>query len=54
MKRLAVLLAVSLIAKGAIAQSYPSKPITLVVPLAIAPTLPVTARVPARFWPTLR
>ena len=44
MKRLAVLLAVSVIAKGAIAQSYPSKPITLVVPLAIGSTSDILSR----------
>src|SRR2546428_13086049 len=44
MKRLAVLLAASLIAKGAIAQSYPSKPITLVVPLAIGSTSDILSR----------
>ena len=44
MKRLAVLLAASVIAKGAIAQSYPSKPITLVVPLAIGSTSDILSR----------
>ncbi len=44
MKRLAVLLAASLIAKGAIAQSYPSKPITLIVPLAIGSTSDILSR----------
>ena len=44
MKRLAVLLAASLITKGAIAQSYPLKPITLVVPLAIGSTSDILSR----------
>jgi len=44
MKRLVVLLAAALIAKGAIAQSYPSKPITLIVPLAIGSTSDILSR----------
>ena len=44
MKKLAVLLAAALIARGAIAQSYPSKPITLIVPLAIGSTSDILSR----------
>lgn len=44
MKRLAVLLAASLTAGGAIAQSYPSKPITLVAPFAIGSTADILSR----------
>src|SRR5882762_10547052 len=44
MKRLVVLLAAALIARGAIAQSYPSKPITLIVPLAIGSTSDILSR----------
>jgi tripartite-type tricarboxylate transporter receptor subunit TctC len=44
MKRLAALLAASLISRGAIAQGYPSKPITLVVPLAIGSTADIVSR----------
>ena len=44
MKRLAALLASSFIAGDAVAQSYPSKPITLVVPLAIGSTSDILSR----------
>jgi tripartite-type tricarboxylate transporter receptor subunit TctC len=44
MKKLLVLLAAALIARGAIAQSYPSKPITLIVPLAIGSTSDILSR----------
>jgi len=44
MKRLAALVAASLISRGAIAQGYPSKPITLVVPLAIGSTADIVSR----------
>ena len=44
MKRLAALLAVSFIAGAATAQTYPSKPITLVVPLAIGSTADIVSR----------
>jgi tripartite-type tricarboxylate transporter receptor subunit TctC len=44
MKKLAVLLAASLIATGAVAQSYPSKPITLVAPFAIGSTVDILSR----------
>jgi len=44
MRKLVVLLVASVIAKGAIAQSYPSKPITLVVPLAIGSTSDILSR----------
>src|SRR5258706_6719665 len=44
MKKLAVLLAASLIAGCAIAQTYPSKVITLVVPLAIGSTSDILSR----------
>src|SRR2546425_10187512 len=44
MKLVARLLAASLSAGGAIAQTYPSKPITLVVPLAIGSTSDILSR----------
>src|SRR5438309_10867286 len=44
MKKLVVLLVAALIAQGAIAQSYPLKPITLVVPLAIGSTSDILSR----------
>ena len=44
MKRLAALVAASLISRGAIALGYPSKPITLVVPLAIGSTADIVSR----------
>jgi tripartite-type tricarboxylate transporter receptor subunit TctC len=44
MKQLVLILAASLIARGAVAQSYPSKPITLVVPLAIGSTADILSR----------
>jgi len=43
MKKLAALLT-SLVAGGAAAQGYPSKPITLVVPLAIGSTADILSR----------
>jgi tripartite-type tricarboxylate transporter receptor subunit TctC len=44
MKRIATLIAASLVASGALAQTYPSKPITLVVPLAIGSTADILSR----------
>ena len=44
MKRFAALVAASLISRGAIALGYPSKPITLVVPLAIGSTADIVSR----------
>jgi len=44
MKRVAGFLAAALIAGGAVAQTYPSKPITLVVPLAIGSTADIVSR----------
>jgi tripartite-type tricarboxylate transporter receptor subunit TctC len=44
MKRLAAIIAAALFANGALAQTYPSKPITLVVPLAIGSTADIVSR----------
>jgi tripartite-type tricarboxylate transporter receptor subunit TctC len=44
MKKLVVLFAAYLIARGAIAQTYPSKPITLVAPFAIGSTVDILSR----------
>jgi tripartite-type tricarboxylate transporter receptor subunit TctC len=44
MKPIAVFLAAFLIAGGAVAQSYPSKPITLVAPFAIGSTVDILSR----------
>jgi tripartite-type tricarboxylate transporter receptor subunit TctC len=44
MKRLAEIFAISLVASAASAQTYPSKPITLIVPLAIGSTADIVAR----------
>lgn len=44
MKHIAGLIAASLIAGGAMAQAYPSKPITLVVPLAIGSSSDILSR----------
>jgi len=44
MKRIAGLIAAALVAGGAMAQAYPSKPITLVVPLAIGSTADIVSR----------
>ena len=44
MKRMASLLAASLIANGVAAQTYPSRPVTLVVPLAVGSTADIVSR----------
>jgi tripartite-type tricarboxylate transporter receptor subunit TctC len=43
-KKLVVLFVANLIARGAIAQTYPSKPITLVAPFAIGSTVDILSR----------